>query len=304
MKRSGSHNLQAALNKSGPTSDKAALDLVKLDGDQAFDVILASMLRDCEWEHISCRKIEALLLASGADAPKRLIAEIERLDHVNVTDDAGDSKDTLWRQKKALTDVLIGLGSKAEEALLEALLNGTGSVTTCAVRALGKIRSSRAVAPILALIDRKPGKPNLKMYCILALGDIGDPAACDILERMLTSMPSQRKGWLGRSAAQALGQIGGTRSREILSSVARHDPDWFTRLGAVEGLAFHTSPTAIRILRAALRDNDVRVAAEAIRSLRAIGTWYALLTLWLASKNPGLKDVWKTARLHGIEAHH
>jgi len=92
----------------------------------------------------------------------------------------------------------------------------SGAERRLAASALGKLRATAAVEPLVALLEREPG-PQVRQYAIKALGSIGDERARATLERIV-AYPAEVE--YNRAAAQsALHQVirkrtasGGTRS--------------------------------------------------------------------------------------------
>lgn len=105
--------------------------------------------------------------------------------------------------------------------------------------ALGRLRATRAVAPITAMLregypfgdatSQVSGKHGSKIsrfvrwkgYLAMALGDIGDDAARRVLEAMLADASAHRDIRYG--AAVGLGRIASPQSRDALMNAARHD---------------------------------------------------------------------------------
>lgn len=82
--------------------------------------------------------------------------------------------------------------------LITALKDPNGNVRRLAASALGKIRSSDAVMPLLALLEVE-SKPQVRQYSIVALGKIEDERACARLEK-ITNDHSEKE--YNRSAAR------------------------------------------------------------------------------------------------------
>jgi ATP-dependent DNA helicase RecQ len=67
--------------------------------------------------------------------------------------------------------------------LIVTLDSDNGNVRRLAASALGKLKATEAVEPLLALLEKEPG-PQVRQYTIKALGSIGDERARDKLEQI------------------------------------------------------------------------------------------------------------------------
>lgn len=140
---------------------------------------------------------------------------------------------------------------KAVDPLLRLVDDADRTVSTGAAGALGLIGDNRASATLArALAD--PARPHLHDVAVGALGMIGGPAAADALIARLDATRAAA-GYDHHRAAQALCSAGGRRARERLLAAARGG-DGVTVRGAYRCLiAFGEADTAARIA-AALRD--------------------------------------------------
>lgn len=91
-------------------------------------------------------------------------------------------------------------GSPNILSILLALLHGPDEVRTGALTGLGALRDSRAFSAIAGQLDNK----HLRYAAVMALGDLGDARACELLIPMLSSGDDG----LAYHAATALGKIG------------------------------------------------------------------------------------------------
>ncbi len=82
---------------------------------------------------------------------------------------------------------IVALGeSKSSSAipeLITALKSGDGNTRRLAASALGKIRDAQAVQPLMDLLAIET-KPQVRQYAVKALGNIGDPRAIGLLEKI------------------------------------------------------------------------------------------------------------------------
>ena len=231
-----------------------------------FRTILAEIKRDCGWEQIPYDKISALAKISGPAEVAHLIAELDKLDDADLEGDAGDMADEYWRLRIAYSQALAEVGEPAVEPLLRALGSANPETRGCAANALGRIGTPRAFDPIVALLVAEPEDTN--MVFLSALGHLRDARAVPILLPFLKAPEQVNRGWVVRTAANALGRIGTEEVIGPLAEVLANDPDWFARLGAAEGLRQIRHPSAKEALRRAAKDEDARVRAEAAAGLQ------------------------------------
>jgi len=231
-----------------------------------FRVILAEIQRDCGWEHIPYDKISALARLCGPTEVNHLIQALDGLDDAALVDDAGDMGDEYWRLRTAYSQALAEVGESAVEPLLRTLGSDNPKTRAYAARALGLIGAPRAFDPLVALLARECDD-IVRINLIEAIGNLRDARAVNILLSYLKAPPQQNRGWIIRTAANALGRIGTEEVIGPLSHVLANDPDWFARLGAAEGLRKIRNPRAADSLRGALKDEDARVRAEALAGL-------------------------------------
>ena len=110
------------------------------------------------------------------------------------------------------------------EGLIEAVEHHDYMICKAAVRALGPIGDSRAVGPLIKLLDRwkddlATQQPDIVADIIKALGEIGDPLAVDPLINVLEYSSDDL---VRIEAALALGKIGDKRAVEPLIGALRH----------------------------------------------------------------------------------
>lgn len=127
-----------------------------------------------------------------------------------------------------------------------------------------------------ALASRDDG---FRIDVLNAVGASRDPALADLVEKLVDSRPKAR---VVRIAAIALGNLGGPRAFERLTSLLRHrDPA--ARAGAIDGLAILGDVRAIEPLRVLLDDDarpgaigagalagTITVGSEAARAIREL----------------------------------
>ncbi|HUT82756.1 MAG TPA: HEAT repeat domain-containing protein [Candidatus Bathyarchaeia archaeon] len=114
---------------------------------------------------------------------------------------------------------------KAKEALDElvsCLSDPDEGVNFHAAVALSNINESKAVKPILEILNQKTIDPVFKSELIIALGNFGDNLAVDPL---ISILRYDKDIFVRHEAARALGKIGNQKAIGALSEVAKKDKD-------------------------------------------------------------------------------
>lgn len=255
-------------------------------GNPDFVALRAEVRRACGWESIPERKVPALAASCGPAEIAILIRDLEALDPAGLEDDAGDVGDEYWRLRHTYALVFAHIGEPARAPLLQALHQGPEWVWSPVANALSKIGGPGVFEAIAARLPApEPIEPDgelsgLKMSLMTSLGELGDPRALPLLSAYLAIPEQVNRGWLRRLAAEASGSIGAhmlARGEDISEPVLKplialldHDPDYFVRYGAANGLAQLRHPAAIAALRRALTDAHDwirKTAAEALPKL-------------------------------------
>ncbi|SDH51254.1 HEAT repeat [Roseospirillum parvum] len=138
-----------------------------------------------------------------------------------------------------------------------------------AIEALGQRRAPQAVEPLLTLLADPAADGLDRMAAAYALGEIGDGRAVAPLIAALDRDMSERTG-LAMAAIPALGQLGDSRAVPLLRrALAKSDDHWLGRAEAARALGWIGDPSAVPDLLAATTRTDTRDAA--IAALAAIG---------------------------------
>lgn len=154
------------------------------------------------------------------------------------------------------------------EQLIEALGDPDADRRWQAIDALGASGDQRAVAPLMAALNRDMmERRGFAMAIIPALGQLQDEAAVPLL---LQALNNRSDHWLGReAAAQALGEIGSPLAVPALLQAA-----WLadTRNAAIVALADIGDPRSVEVLLSAFDEHEEpEVRAAAASGLVRIG---------------------------------
>jgi HEAT repeat protein len=121
-----------------------------------------------------------------------------------AVDPLGDTlRDADLGVREAAADALVRIGTPAFEPLAAALQDESWDVRRTAARALGQIRDTRAVGPLVAAL-RDPIDSWLRSNAAAALGQIGDAGAVQPLVAAL----HDRDANVRNAAAEALEALG------------------------------------------------------------------------------------------------
>jgi HEAT repeat protein len=96
--------------------------------------------------------------------------------------------------------------TEAAQNLIPLLKDKSPLVRREAAYALGKVQNSEAIAPLLQTFQTDKIY-EVKNACIVALGEIGDASAIDVLVAILKKKPQSKEEFTRRSAARSIGQI-------------------------------------------------------------------------------------------------
>lgn len=205
----------------------------------------------------------------GDEVPAAMVRELVSLDAVDLSEDAGDEADALYRTRKALEKGLVLCGSRAASWLRPLLQrSGPGAAAMAAqvaLRVLAELGDPAALPVARSwLAKTAPEAQAERLAAIAALGQLRPPDAVAQLRAILGRPDAAGDSWTKRLTAHALGRLGDVAGLEMLLD----DPDWFARLGAAEALAALPAGQGEAARERASKDQDLRVAGAARPSRR------------------------------------
>ncbi len=260
-------------------SDRAPLDLVSLQqkaasGDQSACRELVELLA-MEENDVAAR-VYPLVIEVGQPIVSNLLASVrvpDRKQRERVIAALGTLRvtDAVKPISEVLTDKSLkrryiaawALGEIGVDSGIEPLLAALGdddiSVRQYATRSLIKFNRS-AVEPLIAYLES--ATPVAAAGAILALGDIGDKRALDVLLRQVDG-PNRKEAFL------ALGKLRDPSAESALAS-GLDDPDWQVRMNAAMALGTVGTESSVPRLKRSLEDRVMVVREWSARSLSVI----------------------------------
>lgn len=228
-----------------------------------LEKLLSDLRREAGWENLSGAAEAARSLAAlpGDEPVQALWSELVRADGVDLSEDAGDLRDEVWRLRQAVEAGFVELGPRCVPFLRERVAAGLREGRhLCALKVLGRLGET-SVAPIAEawVDDASEENQSARWVAIEALGRLRVPGTDAVILRALANPGPLNEGWLKRIAAVALARLGNAEGLEVLLD----DPHWFARLGVAEGLKELPSDVAKRLRKRVEADVDERVRAAA-----------------------------------------
>jgi HEAT repeat protein len=225
--------------------------------------LLKDLRREAGWENLSGARQAAVALAAlpGDEPVKALWNELVRADGVDLSEDAGDVGDELWRLRQAVEAGFVELGARCVPFLRERVaVELREGRHRSALKVLGLLGET-AVAPIAEawVDDASEENQSARWVAIEVLGRLRVPGTEAVILRALANPGPLNEGWLKRLAAVALARLGNVEGLEVLLD----DPHWFARLGVAEGLKELPGDVAKRLRPRVEADVDERVRAAA-----------------------------------------
>jgi len=237
---------------------------------KTFEQLLEEIHKKLAWESIPADEtIAEIARICGPAEIDLLIQELEDLDDADIADQNCDVWDDYCRHRRTLSRILGQIGEPAVDPLLRVLQSTNPQTRHYAAAALGVIGAIRAFEPIVRAAALETDNFN-RVSVLSALGGLGDQRAIAVLLPYLQVREQRNRGWIIRLAAKALGGIGNEQVVQSLAEILGNDPDWFARLGAVEGLEQSCHQQSTEALTLALNDVDYRVRDAAREGLRKL----------------------------------
>lgn len=238
--------------------------------------------------------------------PTGALAAIVLAEALNLADASSANKalSVLTRVGGKADRYLAAAGKPVEDALLAALGKGDVEILKLAVQLLGRIRSARAVEPVMAFLDHK--KLELRVAAIAALGDIGDARAAGRLGAILTesnrqvlsaaALAMEKNGWSPTGGATQLNfSIQQENWSKVLEDVGPEVQDVLAVLGRVKNAEGRAAilqllyekgdPRYVDVAVLGLKDSSVKVRQQSAVLLESAGEIRTLAALI-----DGLKD--------------
>jgi HEAT repeat protein len=215
--------------------------------DRAIPALIAA-LKNPSW---TIRKNSSKVLVRLGDRSLREIVAAMRSDDEDVQFWAGE--------------VLSEFGEKALDSFLDLLKRGSQSNKICAINALGKTGSPKAVMPMIDQLGADSW--SVRKAAAEALWEIGEPAV-DPLVKCLASENPDVQYW----AIQVLGEIGDTRAvAPIIKKLKDENQPEEKRISCIKALGEIEDPAAIQALIEQLGNNSWFVRRAAGEALWQIG---------------------------------
>ena len=179
------------------------------------------------------------------------------------------------------------------DMLFEMLDDPRTEVASAALKAIGISEREQYAQKLLELYEDQLFRDELKAPLITALGELGDPQAFEMLDRIVSDEDQSKS--LRWRACLALGKIGGDKAFESVSQLL-NDDDPILRSYAVSALGYFEQSGTVDILIDALRDGMWRVRVQAAEALGRRQATEALDILkYKAEYDPDIRNVRLTA---------
>ena len=237
-----------------------------LPGSFPRDPLLHELRQCAGCEDLSGAMAAAKRLAAlpGDEVPAAMVRELISLDAVDLSEDAGDEADALYRTRQALEKGLVLCGPRAASWLRPLIQSASpaeaGMAAQVALRILAELGDPAALPVARSwLAKTAPEAHAERLAAIQALGQLRPPDGAALLRATLGRSEIAGDSWTKRLTAHALGRLGDVAGLELLLE----DPDWFARLGAAEALAALPAGQGEAARARASKDQDPRVASAA-----------------------------------------
>lgn len=263
------------------------------------------------------RTLEQFQITASQDICYIMLELLKTETDLNVVIHICNALARLRNPDAVMSVVDLALGNREVEGKDDPLkenADGFFKVRVAAVKALGKLRSEKAVVPLMYILNNKDENYRIRLVAAESLGSIGDTYALNPLINLVLD-EKESSVYVRESAAKALGMLGDVRAikplvkileskRGILSKFSflkervietigkiSASPDTDTikalkeslmdevpsvRLSAVEALASMGDESLIKVLIPAVYDEDEDVARTAVRGIYSLGGYLEL----------------------------
>ncbi len=170
-------------------------------------------------------------------------------------------------------------GSRAVEALVQALEDMANPRRQAAAAALGKTGDARAVKPLERALRDEDN--HVRVAAVEALSQLGHPQSSTALIVLLKDTDHRVRA----AAVEALGRMGDTRVVDSIADFLLKDSSWDVRKLSVEALGRIKEDRATQLLWQALKDADHDVRQTAAHALGQIPDHRSIGPLVLALKD-------------------
>lgn len=186
--------------------------------------------------------------------------------------------------REAAIEALRSIGAPAVEVVGACLIEPDLSVQESASAILATIADERVLIPLIMAL--RSGNWIVRMHVAKALGRVRNT---DAVEPLIPLLQDKVKA-VREEAAAAMAAIGDAAIPSLLKAL-QHE-DWLVRLHAVESLGKAQSKRAVEPLLSVLfNDRDSAVREDAVRALGEIGDPQAVDHLFTAMREPGLRTL-------------
>jgi HEAT repeat protein len=263
--------LQSALE-----ADSSVLDWVRQAGDVGKRHLLKA-LSDTDVE--KCKRVARVLGQLGDPcAAEPLATTLRDKDH---------------KVRRVACEALIKIGPPSVDPLIAALQDGRCHDTRfLAADALGAIGETRAIEPLIAVLEDNGELEPIRQAAARALGKLNDPKA---IEALVAALRVQDRD-VYQTVVEILGQIGELAASSLIAALEEESAS--VRQAAVTLLAGSRNLCAVRGLVNALGDKDIKVRRAAAGALAKTGR--PAVEPLIATLHDRRRDVrWAAARVLG-----
>jgi len=240
--------LTQQLGAKAPATRRLAARALGDIGEHESLPALIALARDSDW---TVRLAAAASVVAIVGLDPQVLAQAS----VDWTKGALESQD--WAVRHAAAGVLADLPEKQAMPLLSwAISDPNPKVRLAASQSAGRMKSAAVAARIVVAV-RSETDPGVKEQEVRALGEIGNPAAREVLAEI-----SNQAGRVGVFAAGALIAVGDVSGKAKLDT-AISAPESALRLAAVEAASAAKNPIVVSTLKLGVLDRvfEIRFAA-------------------------------------------